>query len=289
LNSFLTLNGAGSLDSPGLLKGLDYEDGFMGGGKTVRITSIPVKSELYYNGILVVDNTIISNYNPALLTIKFTDISILSTSFYYAYIDAAGMQDPTPALYEINFSGVLNTIFYDFALKLSSNKTGLLNWSAFSDTENGHFVIERSLDGIKFTSVGTVDAEKSSSVVSYKFTDYNLPEGTTCFYRIALISKGTKEDYSKTLRFTMMAKSGLDIYPNPFSDRLTVKLELANAENVTIVLTDNTGRVVQRRNYAGKKGQNTFELNELSSLPPSVYFMQVMLPGKFFIQKAFKQ
>ena len=289
LNSFLTLNGAGTLDSPGLLKGSDFEDGFMGGGKTVNITNVPVNAELYYNGILVVNNTIITNYNPALLRIKFTNVAILSTTFYYAYIDVAGKQDPSPAPYEINFSGILTTIFYDFNLKKSSNNSTLLNWSAFSDSDNGHYVIERSLDGIKFTPIGNVDAIRSASVVSYKFTDYNLPEVTNCFYRIALISNGTKNDYSNTLKLTIPAKSGLEIYPNPFIDRLTVKLALANAETVTIILSDNTGRVIQRRSYTGKKGQNTFELDDLSSLPPSVYFMQVMLPGKFFIQKAFKQ
>ena len=33
LNSFLTLNGAGTVDSPGPLSGLDFEDGVMGTGK----------------------------------------------------------------------------------------------------------------------------------------------------------------------------------------------------------------------------------------------------------------
>ena len=121
------------------------------------------------------------------------------------------------------------------------------------------------------------------------YTDNNVPETVSCFYRVVLVRNGNAAEYSNTLKLSLQVKSALEIYPNPFQDRLTVNLSLANAENVTIILSDNTGRVIQRRNYTGKKGQNTFELDDLSILPPSVYFMQVILPGRFFIQKSLKQ
>jgi hypothetical protein len=255
LNSFLTLNGASTVDSPGPLSGSDFEDGVMGPGKTVKITTVPTNSQLYYNGVLVTNGTTIVNYNPALLRIKFTDISILSTVFYYAYIDAASKQDPSPAAYIINFSSVLDASITAFTVKKSLNSSIVLNWSAFTKAGNSHFIVERSVDGVKFASIGTVVVEGSGAAESFVYTDNNIPETVSCFYRVVLVNNGNTAEYSRTLKLSLQLKPGLEIYPNPFQDRLTVKLSLANAENVTIVLTDNTGRIIQKKIYPGKKGR----------------------------------
>ena len=103
LNDVLVLNGSGTPSDPGPLTGNDPEDGTMGGGKDVMITNVPTNAELYYAGILVSNNDIIPSYDPSLLSVKFTVASILSTSFDYAWIDAAGFADATPATYTINW------------------------------------------------------------------------------------------------------------------------------------------------------------------------------------------
>ena len=289
LNSYLTLNGAGTLDSPGPLSGSDYEDGIMGSNKSLMITTVPTNSELYYNGVLVTNFTKIVNYNPALLKIKFTNVSIMSTIFYYAYIDAAGKQDPSPAPYLINFTSLLGASFTDFTIKKSVNNSALLSWSAFDKTGSVHFAVERSVDGVNFSTIGIVESEKNGTMTAYSFTDNNLPEGTNSFYRVALVSNGTIHEYTSTLKLSAQVKSTLEIYPNPFKDRIAVKVSLANAEKISVVVTDITGVILRRKAYAGAKGQNVFEFDDLSTLPVSIYFIRVMLADKVFIQKVYKQ
>jgi hypothetical protein len=78
------------------LNGLDAEDGTLqgGAGNTVKILTLPANAKLYYNGgEITLINTIITDYNPALLKIDPND-GALTATFKYSEIDAAGFISP---------------------------------------------------------------------------------------------------------------------------------------------------------------------------------------------------
>ncbi|MES1160316.1 MAG: hypothetical protein ABUM51_06155, partial [Bacteroidota bacterium] len=152
LNSSVTLNGFSTLTSPGPLAGADPEDGTMGSGKKAVITQIPSNEELYYNNVLVTNNTVIPNYNPALLKVKFISITIMSTAFQYAWIDAAGKQGSMNT-YTINMATVLATSLTSFTGR-SADAGNVLNWTATNETNGVYFTIERSSDGASFAPIG---------------------------------------------------------------------------------------------------------------------------------------
>src|SRR5690606_38309378 len=61
---------------------------------------------------------IISSLDPSLLQVRLTGSGYTTTSFNYAYIDAAGVIDPSPATYTLSWENVLpltlsGTIFND--------------------------------------------------------------------------------------------------------------------------------------------------------------------------------
>lgn len=65
----------------------------------------------------------------------------------------------------------------------------------------------------------------------------------------------------------------LRIYPNPAKDRLTLQLQLAKAEKLTISLTNLNGQVLLSKNI-----ENTQEVNEsfdISKLASGMYFLQI--------------
>jgi hypothetical protein len=289
LNSTMTLTGAGTAASPGPLKGSDPEDGTLGTGKKVVITQVPSNSQLYYNGVLVTNNQSITTYDPTKLAVKFTSITITSTSFYYAYVDAAGKQDPSPAVYTIDLSTVLATTLGTFTGK-PGDDGNVLDWVSFNETNGIYFIIQRSSDGVRYDNIGRVEGGTTGAAGKHTFTDQQPTPGVTNYYRLQLMDYTGTAAYSVVMPINTVAVSSVvEVAPNPFRDVLTVKMDLATAEKVSIRLLDSKGALIQRAEFAGVRGQNVLTLTAIPALPVSVYFVQIVLPDQTFLRKAFNR
>jgi hypothetical protein len=270
--------------------GSDPEDGSLGSGRNVVITSVPANEQLYYGGVLVTNGYKISNYNPALLQMKFTTINtVISTSFTYAYLDAAGKQDPSPATYTINMSVVLANTFGSFTGR-SSDYGNVLSWTSYDETPGVQFAVERSSDGLSFAAVGTVAGTGNGTDVNHIYTDKNPTPNIPAYYRLKWTDGNGNVAYSNVVTIAAAAGSAvLDVAPNPFRSQVTVRLNLAGAERVAIRLLDSKGIALKQARYQGTKGVNSFVINDLSSLPSSVYFVQIVLADQVFVKKVFNQ
>ncbi len=290
LNTQMPLSGAGTIASPGPLYGSDPEDGALGSNKTVVITAVPANEQLYYNGTLVTNNFTIANYNPNLLLMKFTTVnSITATSFTYAYVDAAGKQDPSPATYNINMSTVLATTLGTFTGR-GSDYGNVLNWTSYDETTDVRFTVERSVDGTNFTPIATVAGTGNGTTVNHVYTDNSPSPNTPTYYRLEWTDGSGHIALSNVVTIAASANSVvLDVSPNPFSSQVTVRLNLARAERIAIRLLDSKGLLLKQAQYQGVKGTNSLLVNDLSSLPPSVYFVQIVLADQVFVKKVFNQ
>ncbi len=286
-NSTLTLNGAGTVASPGPLAGSDPEDGVLGSGKTVVITSLPTNEQLYYNGTLLTAGYKITNYNPAYLAMKFTDIAVTSTSFTYAYVDAASEQDPTPATYTINFSIILATTLESFSGK-SADQGNILTWTSYEDNSGITFTIQRSTDGVTFTSIGSVAGTGNGATVTHNFTDNSPTPNTPDYYRLEWTDNNGNIAFSNVIMLGAYAISAVTgVAPNPFHSSVTVHLSLPRAESVSIRLVDSKGLVLRLVQYQASKGDNSLVVDGLGSLPVSIYFLQIVLADQVYVKKIF--
>jgi hypothetical protein len=288
LNTVMPLNGSGTVASPGPLKGSDPEDGTLGSGKTVVITQVPSNEQLYYNGVLVTNNTTITNYDPNKLSIKFTSNTVTSTSFNYAYVDAAGKQDPSPATYTINMSVVLSTTLAFFTAR-AGDDGNLLNFADLHESSGVYFNIQRSTDGVGFETIGRVDGTNPGGAGNYAYVDHQPGAGSN-YYRIQMIDLSGSAWYSNIAVITASADGQmLQVAPNPFKDLINVRLMLDGQEKVSVRLLDSKGAVLRKLEFAGARGLNTLPLSGLSSLPVSVYFVQVVLSDHAFVRKVFNR
>ncbi len=286
LNSLETLNGSGSITSPGLLTGSDAEDGILGANYAVVITSLPSNEQLYYAGSPVTANETILNYNPVLLQVKWINPAVSSTSFTYAFKDSAGEQSPIPATYTINVSVVLASTLGSFTGR-STDQGNALSWTSYDETTATSFTIQRSVDGANYTTIGTVAGTGTNSTVSHSFTDVDPIADVSNNYRLSWTDGSGNVAYSNIVTLAPTANSSVvAITPNPFTDQFTVRMNLSQTEPVGIRVLDSRGAVLRGVQFEGARGTNAFDVTGLSGLPTGVYIIQVILPDRVFVKKA---
>jgi hypothetical protein len=74
-----------------------------------------------------------------------------------------------------------------------------LTFTTLSEKNNAYFTIQRSANGIDFTSIGNINGQLNTSTLkTYSFTDYQPIQGVN-YYRIKQTDVDEKYEYSKTV------------------------------------------------------------------------------------------
>lgn len=116
-------------------------------------------------------------------------------------------------------------------------------WTTGNEQKGDLYEVERSLDGRNFSYLGTVKALGEPS--SYTFVDETPVTGVN-YYRLKIVELSGAATYSETVQ--AIVKGGgftVEAYPNPVSDKLTVKAYGTADLKATITVTDATGKVMQ--------------------------------------------
>jgi len=276
VGSLITLNNPPLLP---VLTGSDAEDMPVEAalnGKTVMITSLPTNTTLYYNGSVVTTGQIITSFDPALLQILITAASVgsLNTSFTYAYVDAAGFADATPATYKLVWAGGAPLPVTGVNLKASLNgKDVVLNWKTSSEYNSKQFEIERSTDAANFKLINTKAAAGTSfNELAYSFTDANMT-AKIYFYRLRLVDLDGKFTYSNVAVVRQTENKGIRSFPNPVASQLNI--EFANAKGAYIIsMFNQAGQEVQstRANIENSVQYVTLQRNNLTA---GAYFVRI--------------
>jgi hypothetical protein len=78
-------------------------------------------------------------------------------------------------------------------------------------------------------------------------------------------------------------------YPNPFSDKLSIDINGANAGNAIIQVMDISGRLIMSFDKTIVDGNQTLTLDGLAPLSQGVYFVRVSASGLNHVTKLIKQ
>lgn len=271
VNQEITLNGTHvstepGTSSPAQMTGTDPEDGVLTGAnkdKTVVITTLADRGELWYNGVLVKTGQVIPNYDPALMVFKATGSGYTNITYEYAYVDQAGVQSP-PTTYKIRWGAPLPVTLVRFEAKAVEN-TAALSWTTTAESNSDRFEIERSLNGKQWEKIGTVEAQgESAATIDYSFKDAT-PSGADNYYRLKMIDKDLTFTYSGIRSVSFDGNLSLALYPNPVHDVLTLQTDHSKVKSVTV--TNVNGRKVYT---AG-----TVRTIDVKHLPDGVYVVSV--------------
>ena len=145
------------------------------------------------------------------------------------------------------------------------NNTVKLNWLV-NEIDNHYYIVERSLDGGKFSKIGEVAASTANgNDHSYSFVDVR-PFASKNYYRIKQIDKNGNYSYSKIINVTIdEATSSWVVYPNPTTDKVNLFCN-ANYNNMNISVYDAVGKLIysQAKEKAVKGEIVTVSLSNLA-------------------------
>jgi len=303
VGQFITLNAAANPTggyNPPILSGKDGEDctaGCVLSTRTVVIDSVPPNADLYYNGVLVTAGQLITNFDPNLLQVQFTAVTIGSnlTQFYYSFVDAAGKKDPITAIYSINWLILLPAK----GLELTATRTGgndiSLDWRTISEINSEYFEIERSVDGRNFVKVGSNVKAAGNSDAEKRYQSPDNTAGITSpiiYYRVSLKDVNGKRAYSNVAAVKLPENGAvIRVSPNPFISDVTITASVEQNASFGIRMMDMSGRVISNSTEKLTKEKPTVTLRYLNRLNKGIYLVEVTdtVTGKknvFKIEKA---
>ncbi len=199
------------------------------------------------------------------------------TRFFLNYTDTA--------LHTFNFrednlqytlcSSILPVTLLNFT-GTQKNGNAQLQWQTLNEINTSNFAVQRSVNGVDFTTIGKVSARgNSSSRMNYAYTDANINQLNTkeLYYRLAAQDKDGKITYSNTIELSISnGKLSVSISPNPVQNVISLHSPVS-MPNATINITDVNGAVlyVYQKNIVAGDAISI----DASRLPKGMYLVTI--------------
>lgn len=169
------------------------------------------------------------------------------------------------------------------------NDNNMLNWSVMNNNEIRFFEVERSIDGINFFPLQTINSVASDfPSVNYKYVDDDVPEGSNnAYYRLKIINVANQVSYGKIIRLSINGSLNgrVKIFPNPVTDKLQVSIYAPYRQNVELFIYDGSGRLMRSTYTTIEKGNTKLTISDFQSWPSGIYSVKLVAGNDLFINK----
>ena len=241
---------------------------------------------------------------PGVLTItsgKCCPDAVSTTSYYYFYDwqVVTGCESPRTAVTATvdNNPGCTPTPVTLFGFR-GEKQSGInkLYWNTSSEVNNKGFELQRSADGVNFSSLGFIATKaingNSNSNLSYSYDDVKPLLGNG-YYRLKQIDADGKSSYSTIVLLKGDKQNNITItgiYPNPVRDKLNIIITTPTKEEVTMVVSDMSGKVLLQQRGIISTGDNAMQINT-QTLATGTYVLKLRCANgcEAAVQKFVKQ
>jgi hypothetical protein len=167
----------------------------------------------------------------------------------------------------IAFAPVSSTVPVTLTSFYATNVSGVVKllWATSQEINIKHFEIEKSADGIHFSTLATVTA--AGVAHNYQTID-TRPFAGDNYYRLKTIDADGGYSYSKIVDIKY-AGLPIVIYPNPAKDEITINHPLS--VSATLLITDMQGRKIQE---LGINAGNTVDKISVNGLSEGQYLLK---------------
>jgi hypothetical protein len=172
----------------------------------------------------------------------------------------------------------------------AGNGTVELTWRTEYEPDLTRYEIEYSKDNITFQQVGVVTAGTYLNGKAYTFRHHPTNVRDRLWYRIKMVDKGGRFDYTPVLSQVVTGNVSNTIYPTVVNSGV-VSLNLNDAFE-TVQIVDMQGRVLQAVNLNGRTGRTDIALSQAAK---GICFVRVLgtqqnnQPRQNIVQKIFIQ
>ena len=169
----------------------------------------------------------------------------------------------------------------------------VIDWTTLTEANTDHFEIERSFDGVNYTTAGTKRAVgNSASETIYQYIDPITTSSKIIYYRLKTVDIDAKKSLSKivALRLNGIKVNNFTVFPNPFTNDLKVQISSDKETNIFVRISNSLGQQVVSRNVMLQSGENIVVLNsELASLKSGMYLLELVTEEGKMTQKIIKR
>jgi len=120
-----------------------------------------------------------------------------------------------------------------------------LSWNIANNEVVGKFDVEKSTNGIDFTTIGVLSSSQKRGSEIYKYNE-EATNNTVAMYRLKMTSSGRDIYYSKIVILSPKrdTDSKISILGNPVKDKLIIRFSEFQSQSLDIKIYDLTGRNV---------------------------------------------
>lgn len=147
------------------------------------------------------------------------------------------------------------------AITQTDNNATLLNWSTANEVNTKFFIVEKSIDGINFTSIATL-AAKGSGEYNYS---YNVSENASViYYRLKLVDADGKYTYSDIVKVKNDQNvRSIIILNNPAQTFINIRTYAASLNNTIARIFNSQGGLM--KSFVLHTGTQSIDISKLSS------------------------
>ena len=180
---------------------------------------------------------------------------------------------PEFTLRNINDFVTLSLVFKTFTAEAKGTNS-ILTWNTASEVNTSNFVIEKSFDGVSYSTLSSVSALGKASN-AYTFTDATNKLNTTVYYRLKSLDKDGKFSYSTVVKVQFATSLKLTLAPNPTTLTTKLSYEASATDAVARIIAANGTLLKQVTLPAGSTATNI----NVSSLAKGVYYVAIAKNG----------
>ncbi|HVU56326.1 MAG TPA: T9SS type A sorting domain-containing protein [Puia sp.] len=154
----------------------------------------------------------------------------------------------------------------------------LLSWSTAQEQNTDHFDIERSVDGVSFSSIGAVQAAGNSSLVKeYSYIDASPVMGAD-YYRLKMVDLDGNFTYSKiaVVSFRASGPAVIAAYPNPAHDNFSLSFKNMTPGRYRMSMLSVAGQEVMSKNIQISNPIDQTETVHLPVLAAGSYWIRII-------------
>jgi uncharacterized protein YjdB len=222
-------------------------------------------------------------YNPGFMNVNhhngsiWEELGAMNQSNSPFFVEQSGISSFSP--FTIGITGSpLPIELISFQANCAGNKQVAVTWSTASEHNTSHFVVEKSRDGVNWTTFNTLGAAgNSTTVIDYALTDTDVANGTTYYRLTQFDTDGASETFNiaSVNCGEQAATSNLVTYPNPSNGSFYLDFYTQDLTGPSLIsVFDSRGVIIYRQDVLVEKGSNVFQIEKMDAAP-GMYYIQV--------------